>query len=246
MSHHFLEVRDLWVSYPDGTQALRGLSFRLEHGEAVGLVGANGAGKSTTLLSLAGLIMPHKGSVNLGGTILSKKTVGEIRRRIGFLFQDPDDQLFMPTVFDDVAFGPLNQGLSAEEVEERVRTALDQVGAGQLAERPTYRLSGGEKRSVAIATVLSMMPDVLIMDEPSASLDPRGRRLLIGLLKTFTHTRLVATHDLDLVLEVCPRTIVLSEGRVEADGETARIFEDRELLERCRLEPPLCMQGMPR
>ncbi|NLH95700.1 MAG: ABC transporter ATP-binding protein [Synergistaceae bacterium] len=246
MSHHFLEVRDLWVSYPDGTEALRGLSFRLEHGEAVGLVGANGAGKSTTLLSLAGLIMPHKGSVNLGGTILSKKTVGEIRRRIGFLFQDPDDQLFMPTVFDDVAFGPLNQGLSAEEVEERVRTALDQVGAGQLAERPTYRLSGGEKRSVAIATVLSMMPDVLIMDEPSASLDPRGRRLLIGLLKTFTHTRLVATHDLDLVLEVCPRTIVLSEGRVEADGETARIFEDRELLERCRLEPPLCMQGMPR
>lgn len=246
MSHHFLEVRDLWVSYPDGTEALRGLSFRLEHGEAVGLVGANGAGKSTTLLSLAGLIMPHKGSVNLGGTILSKKTVGEIRRRIGFLFQDPDDQLFMPTVFDDVAFGPLNQGLSAEEVEERVRTALDQVGAGQLAERPTYRLSGGEKRSVAIATVLSMMPDVLIMDEPSASLDPRGRRLLIGLLKTFTHTRLVATHDLDLVLEVCPRTIVLSEGRVEADGETARIFEDRELLERCRLEPPLCMQGMSR
>ena len=245
MSHHFLEVRDLWVAYPDGTEALRGLSFRLEHGESVGLVGANGAGKSTTLLTLAGLIMPREGSVNLGGTFLSKKTVGEIRRRIGFLFQDPDDQLFMPTVFDDVAFGPLNQGLSAEEARERVRTALDQVGAGHLVERPTYRLSGGEKRSVAIATVLSMMPDVLVMDEPSASLDPRGRRLLISLLKTFRHTRLIATHDLDLVLEVCPRTMVLSEGRLEADGETRGIFQDRSLLERCRLEPPLCMQGMP-
>ncbi len=245
MSHHFLEVRDLWVAYPDGTEALRGLSFRLEHGESVGLVGANGAGKSTTLLTLAGLIMPREGSVNLGGTFLSKKTVGEIRRRIGFLLQDPDDQLFMPTVFDDVAFGPLNQGLSAEEARERVRAALDQVGAGHLAERPTYRLSGGEKRSVAIATVLSMMPDVLVMDEPSASLDPRGRRLLISLLKTFRHTRLIATHDLDLVLEVCPRTMVLSEGRLEADGETRGIFQDRSLLERCRLEPPLCMQGMP-
>ncbi|NLI95717.1 MAG: ABC transporter ATP-binding protein [Synergistaceae bacterium] len=245
MSHHFLEVRDLWVAYPDGTEALRGLSFRLEHGESVGLVGANGAGKSTTLLTLAGLIMPREGSVNLGGTFLSKKTVGEIRRRIGFLFQDPDDQLFMPTVFDDVAFGPLNQGLSEEEARERVRAALNQVGAGHLAERPTYRLSGGEKRSVAIATVLSMMPDVLVMDEPSASLDPRGRRLLISLLKTFRHTRLIATHDLDLVLEVCPRTMVLSEGRLEADGETRGIFQDRSLLERCRLEPPLCMQGMP-
>ena len=243
VSHHFLEIRDLCYAYPDGTEALRGLSFRLEHGEAVGVVGANGAGKSTMLLALAGLVMPSGGSVNLGGTILSRNTVGEIRRRIGFLFQDPDDQLFMPTVFDDVAFGPLNQGLSASEVTDRVKTALEDVGAGRLAERPTYRLSGGEKRTVAIATVLSMMPDVLVMDEPSSSLDPGGRRLLIGLLKKFSHTRLVATHDLDLVLDVCPRTIVLSEGTLAADGPTASIFEDRDLLERCRLEPPLCMQG---
>lgn len=243
MSHHFLEIRDLSYTYPDGTEALRGLSFRLEHGEAVGLVGANGAGKSTMLLSLAGLVLPSEGSVNLGGTILSKNTVGEIRRRIGFLFQDPEDQLFMPTVFDDVAFGPQNQGLSAGEVVGRVKDALEDVGVSHLAERPTYRLSGGEKRAVAIATVLSMMPDVLVMDEPSSSLDPRGRRLLIGLLKKFSHTRLIATHDLDLVLDVCPRTIVLHEGTLAADGDTGKIFRDRDLLERCHLEPPLCMQG---
>ncbi|MFA0889391.1 MAG: energy-coupling factor ABC transporter ATP-binding protein [Synergistales bacterium] len=243
MSHHFLEVKNLCFSYPDGTEALRGLSFRLEHGEAVGVVGANGAGKSTMLLSLAGLVMPSEGFVNLGGMILSKNTVGEIRRRIGFLFQDPEDQLFMPTVFDDVAFGPLNQGLSASEVTARVKGALGDVGAVHLEDRPTYRLSGGEKRAVAIATVLSMMPDVLVMDEPSSGLDPRGRRLLICLLKKFSHTRLIATHDLDLVLDVCPRTIVLHEGAVAADGATEEIFQDRGLLEKCHLELPLCMKG---
>jgi len=243
MSHHFLEVHDLCYTYPDGTEALKGLSFRLEHGEAVGVVGANGAGKSTMLLALAGLFIPSGGSVNVGGTLLSKSTLAEIRRRLGFLFQDPEDQLFMPTVFDDVAFGPLNQGLSAEEVSARVMEALKGVGAGRLADRPTHRLSGGEKRAVAIATVLSMLPDILVMDEPSSGLDPRGRRLLIGLLKNFKHTRLVATHDLDLVLELCPRTIVLHEGTLVADGPTANIFEDMDLLERCHLEPPLCMQG---
>jgi len=243
MSHHFLEIKDLCYTYPDGTEALKGLSFRLEHGEAVGVVGANGAGKSTMLLALAGLVIPSGGSVNVGGTLLSKSTLGEIRRRLGFLFQDPEDQLFMPTVFDDVAFGPLNQGLSAREVSERVMDALNGVGAGRLADRPTHRLSGGEKRAVAIATVLSMLPDILVMDEPSSGLDPRGRRLLIGLLKNFTHTRMVATHDLDMVLELCPRTIVLHEGTLVADGPTANIFEDMDLLERCHLEPPLCMQG---
>lgn len=243
MSHHFLEIKDLFYTYPDGTEALKGLSFRLEHGEAVGVVGANGAGKSTMLLALAGLVIPSGGSVNVGGTLLSKSTLGEIRRRLGFLFQDPEDQLFMPTVFDDVAFGPINQGLSAREVSERVMDALNGVGAGRLADRPTHRLSGGEKRAVAIATVLSMLPDILVMDEPSSGLDPRGRRLLIGLLKNFTHTRMVATHDLDMVLELCPRTIVLHEGTLVADGPTAEIFEDMDLLERCHLEPPLCMQG---
>ncbi len=243
MSHHFLDVADLCFEYPDGTVALKGVSFRLEHGEAVGLVGANGAGKSTMLLALAGLVLPTGGAVNVGGTILSKGTLGEIRRRMGFVFQDPEDQLFMPTVFDDVAFGPLNQGLSVGEVPARVSEALESVGAGHLSDRPTYRLSGGEKRAVAIATTLSMLPDILVMDEPSTGLDPRGRRLLIGLLKKFSHTRLVATHDLDLVLEVCPRTIVLHDGKIAADGPTLEMFRDRSLLERCHLEPPLCMQG---
>ena len=243
MSPHFLEIKDLCYTYPDGTEALKGLSFRLEHGEAVGVAGTNGAGKSTMLLALAGLVIPSGGSVNVGGTLLSKSTLGEIRRRLGFLFQDPEDQLFMPTVFDDVAFGSINQGLSAREVSERVMDALNGVGAGRLADRPTHRLSGGEKRAVAIATVLSLLPDILVMDEPSSGFDPRGRRLLIGLLKNFTHTRMIATHDLDMVLELCPRTIVLHEGTLVADGSTANIFEDMDLLERCHLGPPLCMQG---
>ena len=244
MSHHFLEVKDLYYSYPDGTEALKRVSFRLEHGEAVGLVGANGAGKSTLLLAVAGLVFPGSGTVNIGGTILSKKTVGEIRRRLGFIFQDPEDQLFMPTVLDDVAFGPLNQGLSADEVSFRVEEALRSVGAEHLADRTAYRLSGGEKRAVSIAAVLSMLPDILVMDEPSSGLDPRSRRLLIGLLGDFTHSRLIATHDLDLVLDVCPRTIVLYQGEVAADGPTREIFSDTALLERCNLESPLCMQGV--
>lgn len=242
MSHHFLEVTDLRYSYPDGTEALKGVSFRLEHGEAVGLVGANGAGKSTLLLAISGLIFPGSGEVNIGGTVLSRKTAGTIRRRLGFIFQDPEDQLFMPTVRDDVAFGPLNQDLSAVEVSSRVEEALESVGAWHLADRPANRLSGGEKRAVSIASVLSMLPDILVMDEPSSGLDPRSRRLLIGLLGNFTHTRLIATHDLDLVLDICPRTIILHRGEVAADGPTREIFSDEGLLGRCDLEPPLCMQ----
>ncbi len=242
MSHHYLEVRDLRYAYPDGTEALKGISFRLEHGEACALVGANGAGKSTMMLALTGLILPSGGSVDVGGTVLSKKTAGDVRRRIGFVFQDSEDQLFMPTVFDDVAFGPLNQGLSEPEVRKRVSEALAEVGAGHLEERPTYRLSGGEKRAAAIATVLAMLPDILILDEPGSGLDPYGRRLLVHMLRNFRHTRLIATHDLDLVLDVCPRTIVLHEGEVAADGPTAEIFRRPDLLERCRLEQPFRMQ----
>lgn len=238
MSHHFLEVRDLTYAYSDGTEALKGISFRVEHGEAVGLVGANGAGKSTMLLALCGLILPGTGTINVGGTLLSKKTVGEVRRRIGFVFQDSEDQLFMPTVFDDVAFGPLNQGLSEAEVRLRVADSLQRVGAVHLSDRPTHRLSGGEKRAVAIATVLAMLPDILIMDEPGSGLDPYGRRLLMELLRDFRHTRLIATHDLDMILEICPRTIVLHEGQIAADGPTRDVFSRTAMLERCRLEPP--------
>jgi cobalt/nickel transport system ATP-binding protein len=161
------------------------------------------------------------------------------------VFQDPDDQLFMPTVFDDVAFGPLNLGLPAEEVETRVMDALETVGVPHLKHRPPYKLSGGEKRSVAIASVLSMSPDILVMDEPTADLDPRARKRLIELLKTFKHTKIIATHDLDMAVDVCERTIVVCEGRVTADGSTLKLFQDEALLERSNLEKPLRMQSCP-
>ena len=159
------------------------------------------------------------------------------------VFQDPDDQLFMPTVYDDVAFGPLNFGLSPEAVEQRVVDALSTVQALHLRDRPPYKLSGGEKRSVSIATVLSMTPDILVMDEPTSNLDPKARRHLINLLRTFEHTKIIATHDLDMVLDLCERTIVMQEGRIAADGPTAELFENQALLDRCHLEKPLRMQG---
>jgi len=242
MSHHIVQVEGLAFTYPDGTPALREVSFRITHGEAVGIVGANGAGKSTLLQHLNGILAPGKGTVRVGDFPLTRATLEEARRAVGMVFQNPDDQLFMPTVGDDVAFGPLNLGLPPEEVRERVRKALATVGASHLADRPPYRLSGGEKRTAAIATVLAMEPSILVMDEPSSNLDPRARRQLIGLLASFGHTRIIATHDLDLVLDLCPRTIVLHEGRVAADGPTRLIFEDDDLLRRCHLERPLSHQ----
>jgi cobalt/nickel transport system ATP-binding protein len=245
MSHHLVEVRDLEYSYPDGTFALRGVSFRITHGEAVGIIGANGAGKSTLLLQLNGCLLPQAGTVRIGDLPLNKKTLSHVRRTVGMVFQDPDDQLFMPLVYDDVAFGPLNLGLPLEEVDERVKQALATVGALHLKDRPPYRLSGGEKRAVAIASVLSMSPSILVMDEPTSYLDPQTRRQLINLLKTFQHTMIIATHDLDLVLDLCDRTIILKTGQVAADGPTRRILQDGELLHASGLEKPLCMQGCP-
>jgi len=245
MSHHLVEVKDLEYAYPDGTKVLRGVSFRLTHGEAVAIVGANGAGKSTLLLQLNGCLFPQAGTVRIGDFPLNKGTLSYVRRTVGMVFQDPDDQLFMPRVYDDVAFGPLNLGLPPEEVEERVMQALATVGAAHLKDRPPYRLSGGEKRAVAIAAVLSMSPSILVMDEPTSYLDPKTRRQLIELLKTFKHTRIIATHDLDLVLDLCSRTIVLKEGQVAADGPTLEILQNQELLDSSSLEKPLCLQGCP-
>lgn len=239
MSHHIVEVKDLRYTYPDGNAALHGVSFRITHGESVAVVGANGAGKSTLLLHLNGCLIPEAGSVRIGDFPLNKKTLHHVRRTVGMIFQDPDDQLFMPLVHDDVAFGPLNLGLPPEEVELRVNDALATVGASHLKNRPPYRLSGGEKRSVAIASVLSMSPSILVMDEPTSNLDPRGRRQLINLLCTFHHTIIIATHDLDMVLDACSRTIVLNEGRVLADGPTFDILADDDILDSSRLEKPL-------
>lgn len=246
MSHHLIETRDLAYVYPDGTPALRGVTMRVQHGEAVGVVGANGAGKSTLLLHLNGLLLPQAGEVRIGDAPVTAGTRAQIQRTVGFVFQDADDQLFMPTVEEDVAFGPLNMGLPAGEVRARVGAALATVGAAHLAARAPYRLSSGEKRAVAIAGVLAMSPDVLVLDEPSAGLDPSARRRLIGLLRSFARTKIIATHDLDLVLEVCTRVLVLHEGRVEADGAPREIFEQAQLLSRCHLEPPLSWQRHPR
>jgi cobalt/nickel transport system ATP-binding protein len=243
MSHHIIEMEDLHYSYPDGTQVLKGISFTITHGENVAIVGANGAGKSTLLLQLNGCLLPEAGRVRIGEMPVIKKTLAHIRRTVGLVFQDPDDQLFMPLVFDDVAFGPLNLGLPPEEVERQVMGALGAVGAVHLKDRPPYRLSGGEKRAVAIATVLSLAPAILVMDEPSSNLDPKTRRQLIELLKTFEHTLIIASHDLDLVLDLCPRTLVLKEGRLAADGPTLTIMQDEALLASCHLEKPLRMQG---
>jgi cobalt/nickel transport system ATP-binding protein len=245
MSHHIVEVQDLSYTYPDGHPALQGLSFRVTHGESVGIVGANGAGKSTLLLHLIGILFPQRGTVRVGDYPVTVKTLAHIRQHVGMVFQDSDDQLFMPTVYEDVAFGPLNQGLPDEEVQRRVHDALETVGALHLKDRPPYKLSGGEKRAVTIASVLSMAPDILVMDEPSSALDPLARRRLIQLLSTFTHTKIIATHDLDLVMDLCERTIVLGKGRIIADGPTSQIFNSEAILTEGHLEKPLRLQACP-
>lgn len=238
MSHHLIEIKNLSHTYPDGTTALHDVSFRATHGESVAIIGGNGAGKSTLLMHLNGTISPTKGEVRIGEVPVIPSTLDSIRRSVGMVFQNPDDQLFMPTAYDDVAFGPINMGLPADEVEKRTLAALEKTGMLSLRDKAPYRLSGGEKRSLSIATVLSMQPDVLVMDEPSSNLDPRSRRALINLLNEFIHTRIIATHDLAMVRETCFRAIILKQGKVAADGLTEELFKDRELLESCYLEAP--------
>ncbi len=238
MSHHIVEVRDLWFAYPDGTEALKGVSFRITHGQAVGLIGANGAGKSTLLSHLNGTLQSTRGDVRIGETLLMSDTAPAARRSIGMVFQDPDDQLFMPTVFEDVAFGPMNAGLPPADVEQRAAAALERVGMSSVRNRAPYRLSAGEKRAVSIATVLAMLPDVLVMDEPSSNLDPRGRRRLIDLLRSFEHTKIIATHDLELVVEVCPLVMVMDGGKIVAEGATTELLNDEDLMLAHGLERP--------
>jgi cobalt/nickel transport system ATP-binding protein len=237
-----VEVSSLTYAYPDGQAALRGVSFSLQTGRTVGLIGGNGAGKSTLLLHLNGVLQGSSGEVLVHGLTVNASHLIEVRRQVGMVFQDADDQLFMSTVAEDVAFGPRNMGLSDAEVQHRVTLALATVGASHLASRAPYRLSGGEKRAVAIAGVLAMAPRVVVMDEPSAGLDPAARRRLIQLLKGLEHTQLIATHDLDLVQEVCSRVLVMREGLIEADGNPETIFADAELLAHCHLELPLSLQ----
>lgn len=245
MSHHITEVKDLHYVYPDGHKAINGITFRIRHGESVGIIGANGAGKSTLLMLLMGVLLPCQGEARVGEIKVTKKTLPLIRQRMGMILQDPDDQLFMTTVYDDVAFGPRNYKLEEAEVEKRVNQALEMVGILHLKDRAPFKLSGGEKRAAAIATVLSMQPDILVMDEPTAALDPKSRRRVIRLLQSFDHTKIIATHDLDMVLELCERTIVIKDGEIALDGPTAEILANAELMEACGLELPLALQGCP-
>ena len=234
--HHTIEVHNLSYRYPDGHAALDGVTLRIEPGEKVGLVGPNGAGKSTLILHLNGIFRSSSGSVQVCDVEISDQTLGKVRAAVGLVFQDPDDQLFSPTVFEDVAFGPLHMGLREAEVRRRVTAALAAVNMAGYQERVSHHLSTGEKKRIAIATVLSMDPEILVMDEPSAGLDPRARRGFIKLLQELPQTMLVATHDIRLVQEVFSRVLVMDHGRIVADGATDAILGDAALLARHGLE----------
>jgi len=225
-----IEIENLFFSYPDGRQVLQNINLSVGHGETVALIGPNGAGKSTLLLHLNG-ILRSDGTVRIHGVPLEDKNLKWIRSKVGLVFQDPDDQLFSPTVFDDVAFGPINMGYPADEVRRRVAQALEWVGMKGYEGRSPHHLSVGEKKRIAIATILSMSPEILVIDEPTANLDPRSKWELIELLKGFPMTKIVASHDLEMVEALCERTIVLDEGKIVADDATPSIMSNAALLE---------------
>ena len=236
--HHSIEIQDLSFAYPDGHQALEGVSLNIEPCEKVALVGPNGAGKSTLILHLNGILLGN-GSVQVCGLEVNQKHLGRIRAMVGLVFQNPDDQLFSPTVYEDVAFGPLYQGLQADEVQLRVDEALKAVRMGNYTDRVSHHLSVGEKKRISIATVLSMKPEVLVLDEPTAGMDPRARRSLINLLDELPLTMLVSSHDMLMVRELFPRMVIMDEGRIVADGPTQELMDDAALLEAHGLERPL-------
>ena len=237
-----IECRDVSFAYEAGRPALDGVSFRVAAGEAVGLIGANGAGKSTLMKALLGLV-EARGEVLVDGVRVGKRTLPEIRRKLGCVLQDADDQMFMPTVLEDMIFGPMNYGLSRDEAEARADAALERLDLAALKHRHNHRLSGGEKRMAAIATILAMEPEAVMMDEPTSNLDPRNRRRVIEIVRGLRQARLIATHDLDMVLDTCDRVLLLSGGRLAADGPAGEILRDRALLEAHGLELPLGLAG---
>lgn len=242
MHHNPISIQKLSYAYADGTEALSDINVSIGATERIALVGANGSGKSTLLLHLNGILLPQSGDVVIGELSVVEKNLKAIRNFVGLVFQNPDDQLFMPTVWEDITFGPMNQGIRGKELSYRARSAMTAVGLDldHYSSRQTGNLSGGEKKRVAIAGVLAMQPQVIVLDEPTAQLDPRSRRQLINLLSYLPLTQIIATHDLDLAVDLCPRTIVLSQGQVVFDGATEQVMSNPEFLEQHALESPLC------
>ena len=238
MSSPALSVEGLAYSYPDGHGALFGIDMEVGRGERVAVLGPNGAGKTTLVLHLNGVLETQAGAIEIAGLPVVKQNLKEIRRRVGIVFQDPDDQLFMPTVRADVAFGPANLGIEGAELGERVHAALAAVGMEAFVDRPPHHLSFGQRRRVAVATVLAMDPEILVLDEPSSNLDPASRRELADILLSLDLTILMVTHDLPYALELCPRSLVMNGGVVVADGPTSDVLADRDLMKANRLELP--------
>ena len=237
-----LEFRNVSFSYEPGTPVLDNLSFHIRKGETVGLIGANGAGKSTIMKLMLGLL-PAQGEILVDGMPVTKQNLPPIRQKIGFVLQDSDNQMFMPTVYEDMIFGPRNYGLSREEADARVDRVLRELGLENLKHRHNHKISGGEKRMAAIATILAMEPEMIVMDEPSTALDPVNRRRVISTINSRKETKLIASHDLDMILDTCQRVILLSHGAIVADGDAETILRDKELLEANRMELPFCLQG---
>ena len=235
-----IEFSHVSFAYEPGKEVIRDLSFRLEDGESVGLIGANGAGKSTLMKLLLGLVQ-GEGEITVDGIRLEKKTLAEVRRKIGFVLQNSDNQMFMPTVYDDMMFAPMNYGMTREEAEKKVDEVLARLELGALRNRYNHKLSGGEKKMAAIAAVLAMEPETVLMDEPTSGLDPYNRRLIIRTVRGMRETKLIASHDLDMILDCCSRVILLSEGRIAADGRAEDVLRDRALLEANHLELPLSL-----
>jgi cobalt/nickel transport system ATP-binding protein len=243
MHHNPVDIKNLSYVYADGTEALQSITLSIRANDKVAIVGANGSGKSTVLQHLNGILMPQVGEVMIGEMAIEPKNLKAIRNFVGLVFQNPDDQIFMPTVWEDIAFGVTNQGLRGHELDHRVRHAMAAVSLDPkvYGGRIAGNLSGGEKKRVAIAGVLAMQPQVLVLDEPTAQLDPRSRRQLIELLKHLPLTQLIATHDLDMAVDLCDRTVVLSRGQIVYDGATEQVMSDRQFLEQHALEMPLCL-----
>ena len=242
MSHIHIDIENVSFGYEKGKEILSQISLHAAETDSIGIIGANGVGKSTLLKLMVGLYLDFEGSIRVEEIPVEKSTLSQIRSKIGYVFQDSESQLFMNTAYEDIAFAPRNYGLPENEVQRRVEQALHRIHIEHLKDKQIYKMSGGEKKLVSIATILSMTPDIILMDEPSIALDPRNRRNLIHILNSFEHLKIIASHDLDLILDTCERTVLMADGRIVREGLTKEILTDKELLEANGLELPFCLQ----